>query len=56
MTELQKNWKDFLAAGADVALTTQPLRRSNEEWKRLLTQGPYKILREEGTERPSPVR
>jgi peptide-methionine (R)-S-oxide reductase len=51
VTELQKNWKDFLATNADVALTTEPLRRSNEEWKRLLTPDQYKILRKEGTER-----
>jgi peptide-methionine (R)-S-oxide reductase len=51
VAELQKNWKDFLATNADVALTTEPLRRSNEEWKRLLTPAQYKILREEGTER-----
>ena len=37
VAELQKNWKDFLAQGADVALTTAPLKRSNEEWKKILT-------------------
>ena len=51
--ELQKNWKDFLAQGADVALTTEPLKRSNEEWKKILTPAQYNVLREEGTERPS---
>ena len=49
--ELQKNWKDFLAKGADVALTTEPLKRSNEEWKKILTLAQYNVLREEGTER-----
>ena len=49
--ELQKNWKDFLAPGADVALTTEPLKRSNEEWKKILTPAQYNVLREEGTER-----
>jgi peptide-methionine (R)-S-oxide reductase len=49
--ELQKNWKDFLAQGADVALTTEPLKRSNEEWKKILTPAQYNVLREEGTER-----
>ncbi|MCR4302342.1 MAG: peptide-methionine (R)-S-oxide reductase MsrB [Sulfuricaulis sp.] len=49
--ELQKNWKDFLAQGADVALTTEPLKRANEEWKKILTPAQYNVLREEGTER-----
>ena len=51
VAELQKNWKDFLAQGADVALTTEPLKRTNEEWKKLLTPAQYNVLREAGTER-----
>jgi len=50
--ELHRNWKTFLASGADVALTTEPLRRSNDEWRKLLTPAQYGVLREEGTERP----
>ena len=34
---LQKNWKEFLAQGADVALTSDPLKRSKTEWKKTLT-------------------
>lgn len=49
--ELQKNWKDFLAEGADVALTAAPLERSNKEWKQILTPAQYHVLREAGTER-----
>ncbi len=49
---LQKDWKDFLTPGADVALTTEPLKRSNEEWKKILTPAQYGILREADTERP----
>jgi peptide-methionine (R)-S-oxide reductase len=48
---LQKNWKDLLAEGADVALTAEPLRRPNEEWKKILTPAQYDVLRKEGTER-----
>jgi peptide-methionine (R)-S-oxide reductase len=51
--ELQGNWKEFLAEGADVALTTEPLKRSNVEWKKVLEPAQYDVLREEGTERPS---
>jgi peptide-methionine (R)-S-oxide reductase len=50
--ELQRNWKALLADGADVALTTEPLRRSEEEWKKILTPEQFRVLRREGTERP----
>jgi peptide-methionine (R)-S-oxide reductase len=50
--ELQKNWKEYLAKGADVALTAEPLKRSNEEWKKILPPAVYRVLREEDTERP----
>jgi peptide-methionine (R)-S-oxide reductase len=49
--ELQKNWKAFLAEGADVATSTEPLERSNDEWRKLLTPAQYDVLRREGTER-----
>jgi peptide-methionine (R)-S-oxide reductase len=50
VTELQKNWKDFLAKDADVTLSTAPLERSNAEWKKTLAPAQYNVLREEGTE------
>jgi peptide-methionine (R)-S-oxide reductase len=49
--ELQKNWKAFLADGAEVATSTEPLKRSNDEWRKLLTPAQYEVLRQEGTER-----
>ena len=49
---LQRDWKTLLAQGADVTLTTEPLQRPNEEWKKILTPQQYNVLREEGTERP----
>ncbi len=51
VTALQENWKDFLAKDADVTLTTAPLARPNEEWKKILTPAQYDVLREQGTER-----
>lgn len=50
--QLQRNWKDFLAEGADVASTAEPLKRLDAEWKKTLTPEQYIVLRKEGTERP----
>jgi peptide-methionine (R)-S-oxide reductase len=50
--DLQKNWKALLADGADVATSTAPLKRSNAEWRKVLSAAQYDVLREEGTERP----
>jgi len=49
--ELQKNWKSFLAEGADVATSNEPLKRTNEEWRKQLSPAQYDVLRQEGTER-----
>jgi peptide-methionine (R)-S-oxide reductase len=46
---LQISWKDFLAQRADVALTTEPLKRSKDEWKKILTPAQYRVLREVDT-------
>ena len=49
--ELQKNWKMYLAESADVVLTTEPLKRSEAEWKQVLTPEQFDVLRRAGTER-----
>lgn len=49
--ELQKNWQEYLAQGADVVLSTEPLKRSEAEWKQSLTPPQFEVLRREGTER-----
>ena len=51
LEELQKNWKNYLAEGADVVLSTEALQRSEAEWKQILTAAQFDILRREGTER-----
>ena len=51
INDLQANWKTLLAAGAKVELSREPLKRSNPEWKKILTPEQYHVLREEGTER-----
>jgi peptide-methionine (R)-S-oxide reductase len=50
--ELHKSWKEYLAEGAEVVLTTEPLKRSEAEWKQSLTPQQFDVLRREGTERP----
>lgn len=48
---MRRDWKALLAPGADVTLSTEPLRRSEAEWKKILTPAQFEVLREDGTER-----
>jgi peptide-methionine (R)-S-oxide reductase len=50
--ELRTNWKEYFPEGADVVLTTEPLKRSEAEWKQSLTLQQFDVLRRQGTERP----
>ena len=50
--EIQKGWKSLLAKNAEVTLSSEPVKKSKEEWKRILTDAQYRVLREEDTERP----
>ncbi|MBI2539342.1 MAG: peptide-methionine (R)-S-oxide reductase MsrB [Deltaproteobacteria bacterium] len=52
LEKIRKNWKSLLARGAKVNLSTEPLRQSQAEWKKILSEPQFYVLREEGTERP----
>ena len=51
VTEMQKNWKTYLAEGYKAPLPSEPLKLSKDEWKKRLAPDAYRVLREEGTER-----
>src|SRR5512132_507577 len=52
VAEVQQNWKQLLAPGADVATTTTRISKTETEWQQLLTPAQFKVLRQEGTEVP----
>jgi len=49
---IRQNWKTLLAQGADVTLSTEPIQKSEAEWKQILSNPQFLVLRQEGTERP----
>ena len=51
ITEMQNNWKMYLAEGYKAPLPSEPLNFSKEEWRKRLSAAAYSVLREEGTER-----
>ena len=51
ITELQNNWKIYLAEGFKAPIPSEPLKLSREEWRKRLLPAAYSVLRDEGTER-----
>jgi peptide-methionine (R)-S-oxide reductase len=49
---LQANWRTLLATNAQVAADAAPLQRADDEWRKVLPEDSYRVLRHEGTERP----
>lgn len=52
LDEIRRNWKSLLGQDADVTLSTEPIQKSKAEWKQILSDPQFRVLRQEGTERP----
>jgi len=52
LEEIRNGWKALLAQGADVATSTDPIQKTDKEWRSALAAEAYDVLRKEGTERP----
>ena len=48
---MQKNWKNFLAAGAPAVSPDEKLKLSDDEWRKRLSNEQFAVLRQESTER-----
>lgn len=49
---IRSDWKSLLRSDAKVSLSTDPLRKSKAEWRQILSDPQFTVLREQGTERP----
>jgi peptide-methionine (R)-S-oxide reductase len=49
---LRNNWKALLAEGIKVPLPSQPLKLSQDQWRKRLSAAQFDILRQAGTEPP----
>lgn len=50
--KLQADWRSLLPKEADVTLSTDPIQKTEAEWRQQLGVAKYHVLREEGTEYP----
>src|SRR5437763_12677212 len=52
IAEIQQDWQMLLPKDADVARTVEPITKTESEWKQVLPEERFYVLRKEGTERP----
>jgi peptide-methionine (R)-S-oxide reductase len=52
LASIQQNWKTLLAKGANIAESTAPIQKTEAEWKQMLPNETFFVLRKEATERP----
>jgi len=50
--DMRKNWQAFLPKDPAITVTLAPVQKSAQEWKQVLGERAYDVLRTEGTERP----
>ena len=52
IAEIQRDWQTLLAKDADVSRSVEPITKTELEWKKVLPEEGFYVLRKEGTERP----
>jgi peptide-methionine (R)-S-oxide reductase len=52
VAELQRDWRLLLASNATVARDASPVAYPDDQWRELLPDASYRVLRHEATERP----
>lgn len=52
LEQIRNNWQTLLPAGAELDLSTEPVKKTKDEWEKLLSHAQFRVLREEDTERP----
>ncbi len=52
LASIQQNWKTLLAKNANVTESTAPIQKTEAEWKQILANEQFFVLRKEATERP----
>ena len=53
LDSIRKGGRSLLARDAKVSLSAEPLRKSQAEWKKTLSEPQFYVLREEGRSLPS---
>jgi peptide-methionine (R)-S-oxide reductase len=49
---IANQWRSLIPEGVDISLSTEPISRSEAEWRGQLSAEAYYVLFEEGTEKP----